>query len=100
MTVDDMQINHEVRSLFARNWVRTDQLDIAVTSGTIYVRGRMLLLNESQLDPSPDRDRGGVGPRFLTRLEEELLKINNARAVVWELDGWRRTGMGWRSGAG
>jgi len=87
MTVEDMQINHEVRSLFAQNWVSIQDLDIAVTHGTIYVRGRMALLTASQLDAASERDRSGVGPRCLARLEEDLLKINNARAVTWELDG-------------
>ncbi len=95
MTVEDLEVNREVRATFARNWVNLQRLEYAAVHGTIYVRGRMMLLREPEPDSTEDRDRAGVGPRLLFHLERELLKIKGVRGVTWALDGWQRTSMNW-----
>jgi hypothetical protein len=95
MTVDDMEANRQVRAVFARNWVNLQKLDYSATHGTVYVRGRLLLLHESSPEPGEERDRAGVGPKLLFYLEKEMLKVKGVRAVTWAIEGWQRSGESW-----
>jgi len=95
MTVEDLDANRHVRTVLARNWVNTRRLNYACTHGTVYMRGKIVLLREPPPDPNEIRDRAGVGPKFLMYLEKELLKAPGIRAVQWQLDGWQRTSSAW-----
>ena len=99
MTVEDLAANRAVRAVFARNWVNTQRLDYGATHGTVYVRGRLTLLRRPAPDSSEERDRSGVGPKFLLHLEKEIKKVDGVRNISWQLDSWQRAGSAWlRSG--
>jgi hypothetical protein len=98
MTVEDMEANRKVRAVFARNWVNLQRLDYSTTHGTVYVRGRMLLLHEPAAEPGEERDRNGVGPKLLYYLEKQILKVEGVHAVAWSIEGWQRTGESWMRG--
>ena len=95
MTVQDMEVNRHVRAVFARNWVNLQKIDYGASHGTVYINGRLSLLHEPPPDSKEDRDRTGVGPRFLNHLHKELLKVPGVRAVRWNIEGWQRTGIAW-----
>jgi hypothetical protein len=95
MTVDDMDANRQIRAVFARNWVNLQKLDYSTTHGTVYVRGRLLLLHEPPSEPGEERDRAGVGPKLLYHLEKEILKTKGVHAVTWTIEGWQRSGESW-----
>ena len=101
MTTEDMDINRQVRSVFARNWVNLQKINYGATHGTIYITGRITLLRETRGDSSEEVDRAGVGPKLLSHLEKEMLKIEAVRAVRWDIQGWQRmTGAWLHSGIG
>jgi len=95
MTVEDLDANRHVRTVLVRNWVNTQRLDYSATHGTLYVRGRMMLLREPPPEPGQQRDSAGVTAKFLMHLEKEILKAPGIRAVRWQLDGWQRTTSAW-----
>jgi hypothetical protein len=95
MTVEDMEANREIRNVFARNWVNLQKLNYSTTHGTVYVRGRLLLLHEPASERGEERDRAGVGPKLLYHLEKEMLKAKGVHAVNWAIEGWQRSGDGW-----
>ena len=97
MTVEDLEVNRNVRSVLARNWVNLQKLDYACVHGTLYIRGRIWLLREPPPLGGEERDRHGVSASFLLYLEREILKVKGMRAVRWNIDGWQRTGMAWSS---
>ncbi len=95
MTVEDMAINRQVRHVLARNWVNLQKLDFAATHGAVYMRGRLGLLRAQAEDGNRDKDRAGVGPKFMNHLEKQIKRIDGVRNVTWQVDGWQRTGSGW-----
>jgi len=97
MTVEDLAVNRQVRNVFARNWVNLQRLDYSSVHGTVYLRGRLTLLRAQPPDSSEDRDRAGVGPKFLSYREKEIRKVPGGRAVTWQIDGWQRTSIAWVS---
>ena len=99
MTVEDIEMNREVRTVFARNWVNLQKLDYNCVHGTLYVRGRLTMLRPPPPRPGEDVDRAGVTASFLKHLEKQLPKVSGLRGMRWQLDGWMRTSSDWtRSG--
>jgi len=95
MTVEDLAVNRQVRTVFARNWVNLQRLDYSSVHGTVYVRGRMAVLHPLPPDPTDERDRTGIGPKFMLLLDKEIKKIPGVRGVNWQVDGWQRIGASW-----
>ena len=99
MTVEDLEMNREVRVVFTRNWVNLQKLDYNCVHGTLYVRGRLTMLRRPPPRAGEDMDRAGVSPSFLNHLEKQLRKVSGLRAFRWQLDGWMQTSSDWtRSG--
>ena len=99
MTVEDLEMNREVRTVFARNWVNLQKLDYNCVNGVLYARGRLTLLRPPPPRPGEDVDRAGVTASFLKLLEKQLHKLSGLRGIRWQLDGWMRTTSDWaRSG--
>jgi len=96
MTVEDLEIYRQVRTVLVRNWVNLQRLDFGCTGGTVYVRGRMRLLREPPSAGREETDSEGVTATFLLHLEREILRIPGVRLVTWDLNGWQRTGLGWQ----
>lgn len=92
MTVEDIEVQREVRAVIARNWVNTQRINYGATHGTLYIQGRLMLLHEPPSKPNEERDRHGVSASFLVHLERELLKVPGLRAIRWNIDGWTRSG--------
>ena len=95
MTVEDLAVNRRIRNVFARNWVNLQRLDYGAVHGTVAIRGRLMLLRAQPSDKTDERDRSGVGAKFLIHLDREIKKIEGVRTITWQSDGWQRTSSGW-----
>lgn len=95
MTVEDLELNRQVRTVFARNWINLQRLDYRCTHGAVYVRGRLAFIRQPPQKGKEEMDRAGVSGSFLLHIERQLKKIPAVRGIRWQLDGWTRTSSDW-----
>jgi hypothetical protein len=86
MSVQDLELNCQIRGVLARHWIDSNRLSFSARRGHVLLSGELLVIG------APKEKEKTIG--VLQSLESEIRRAQSVRTVSFELTNWVRDDCG------